>query len=357
MNTYPKKFGSEQGLSLIELLIGMTLGLLLMGGALHVFLNSKQSFAFSTESTTMQESSRYIMEIITSDIRMAGYFGCGSQSVAVTLNPTTGDDAWAYRFDEGIVGYDGDDSSYPDVFPVAALPTLTSGSLPNSDAFTILRANTDGDVLKVTGHNTSSAVIDVTPSHSYDAGHILVVTNCDHAAVFQTTGGNTIKLGHNAGGSVTPGNCTKGLGLPVVCTALGNAYQYKDDAHVMEVVAHAYYVDTASNGVPALYRRGIQGGLDAASASDETEELAQGVEGIQLVYGEDTDDDDAANRYVDASEVTDWSLVTSVRIHVLMRSISAVTTDAVEFRYAGSSYTPKDKFLRKEFATTIDIRN
>lgn len=357
MSAYTRKFRAEQGLSLIELLIGMTLGLLLMGGALHVFINSKQSFSFSTESTTLQESARYIMEIIASDIRMAGYFGCGSQTIAVTLNPTTGDDAWAYEFDKGMVGYDGDDTDYPDAFPVAARPTLASGSLPNSDAFTILRANTDGDVLKVTGHNTSSAVIDVDPSHSYEDGHILVISDCDHAAVFQTTGGNTIKLGHNPGNSETPGNCTKGLGLPVVCTALGNAYQYGGDAFVMEVVAHAYFVDTATNGIPALYRRSIRGGLDATSSLDETEELAQGVEGIQLIYGEDTDNDDVANRYVDASDVSDWSKVTSVRIQVLMRSISAVTTEPVDFRYAGSSYTPTDRFLRKEFATTIDIRN
>lgn len=355
MNAHLKKRSAEQGLSLVELLIGMTLGLLLMGGALQVFINSKQSFAFSTESTTMQESSRYIMETIASDIRMAGYFGCGSQSVAVTLKPTSGGNAWAYEFDKGMVGYDGDATSYPtSSFPVAARPTLASGALPKSDAFTVLRANTDGNLLKVTGHNTSSAVISVTPSHSYSAGHILVVTNCDHAAVFQTTGGNTIKLGHNSGGSQTPGNCTKGLGLPVTCTALGNPYEYKGDAFVMEVISHAYYVDTASNGMPSLYRKRILGGVTSTA---QTEELAQGVEGIQLVYGEDTDTDGVANRYVKASDVSNWEDVTSVKIYVLMRSISAVTTEAIAFRYADISYTPKDKFLRKEFVTTIDIRN
>jgi len=354
MNVILNKQNAEQGLSLIELLIGMTLGLMLMGGALHVFMNSKQSFAFSTESTVMQESARYIMEVLTSDMRMAGYFGCGSQSIAVTLKPASGANAWAYDFDKGLVGYDGDDASYPTAtFPVATRPTLASGALPKSDAFTILRGNTDS-ALKVEGHNASSAVIDLNVNHGYSDGHIMAVSNCDHAAVFQTNGGNPKKLGHNKGNSEIPGNCTKGLGLPVTCTANGIGYEYGKDAYVMEVMSHAYYVTNASNGIPSLYRKRILGGL---TASAETEELAQGVENIQLVFGVDTNNDEVANRYVTANNVTDWTMVTSVRIHVLLRSISAVTSEAVAFRFAGTSYTPTDKFLRREFTSTISIRN
>jgi len=342
------------GFSLIELMIAMVLGMGLMGGALHVFINSKQTFAFSEEMTWMQESARYAMEFVSRDVRMAGYFGCGSQSMAVTLDPSSGSNAWAYDFDKGLVGYDGDDSGFPSDFPTASVPTLASGTLPKSDAFTVLRGATEDEQFTVTGHNTSSAVISVTPNHTFSSGQILVVSDCDHAAVFQTTGGNKIKLGHNKGGSVAPGNCTKGLGLPVVCTANGTAYQYDGDAFVMEVVSHAYFVNTASNNVPSIYRQEIKGGLVAGS---ETEELAQGVESIQTIYGLDVNGDGAVNRYVTADNVADWTSVMSIQIHLLMRSISEVTAEPVTFRFVGNSYTPTDRFLRKEFTSTIFIRN
>jgi type IV pilus assembly protein PilW len=125
----------------------------------------------------------------------------------------------------------------------------------------------------------------------------------------------------------------------------------------MEVVAHAYFIDTASNGIPSLYRRQVLGGQDSTSASESTEELAQGIENIQLLFGEDTDGDGVANRYVIGSDVSDWSTVASVRVRVLMRSISAVASEETAFRYNGSSYTPEDKFLRREFTSTIGIRN
>ncbi len=344
----------QKGLSLVELMISLLLSLILISGAMQVFLGSKETFAFNEEMTWMQESSRFSLEFLTRDARMAGYFGCGSQTIANTLNPVTGNNAWKYNFDQGVVGFDGDDATFPSVFPVANRPTLASGELPKSDVLTILRGATEGESFKVTGHNPNSAVIDLSVTHGIDSGRILVVSDCDHAAVFQTTGGNPKKLGHNKGGSVSPGNCTKGLGIPVACSANGTSYKYDGDAYVMEVLAHAYYIDTATNNVPSMYREEITGGDDDDAV---TEELAQGIENIQLFYGVDTNDDKIANKYVNASNVADWTTVVSIRIHVLARSISQISSEVTNFRFVGNTYTPTDNYLRKEFISTVKIRN
>lgn len=342
----------QKGLSLVELMIALLLSSILMVGAVQVFIGSKTSFTFNEEMTWMQEGSRFGLEFLTRDARMAGYYGCGSQTVANTLNPVSGTGSWQYNFEQAIVGYDGDDPDFPADFPTAPQPTLATGALPKSDVVTILRGAAEDEALTVTGHNVNSAVITVNKAHGYSAGRILVISDCDHAAIFQTTGNNPNKLGHNKGGSVSPGNCTKGLGLPVVCTANGTAYKYEGDAFVMEVLSHAYYVDTAPNNVPSLYREEVSGGVDS-----DTEELTQGIENIQVVFGIDTNDDKLANRYVSALDVTDWSTVVSVRFHILARSLTQISSEAVSFRFVNNTYTPKDRFLRKEFISTVKIRN
>jgi type IV pilus assembly protein PilW len=120
----------------------------------------------------------------------------------------------------------------------------------------------------------------------------------------------------------------------------------------MEVLSHAYYVDTATNNIPSIYRQEITGGVSSA-----TEELSQGIENIQAFFGIDTDADKIANQYLIASSVTDWTQVVSVRIHVLARSISQTATQATPFRYLGNTWTPTDRYLRKEFISTVKIRN
>jgi len=340
------------GFSLIELMISMVLGSILMGGALSVFLNSKQTFLFSEEMTSMQENSRFAMEFITRDVRMAGYYGCGSNSVVNTLKPGPAADAWVYNFGQGLVGYDGDDAAFPVAFEDASLPN-TTGLL--SDAFTVLRGEDGGNSFTVQSHNTNSAVIDLGENHGYSAGAILALSDCDHSTVFQMTGNNPNKLGHNTGNSVSPGNCTKKMGLPDDC-ANNSAYEYKGDASVLRVVSHAYYINMANNNVPSFYRNEIIAGL---TADENIEELAQGVENMQVRYGIDTDltPDGIANRYVDADDVADWKKVISVRIHLLMRSINEVTSEPVEFRFLDQNHTPSDRFLRREFMSNISIRN
>jgi len=344
----------QLGFSLIELMISMLLGSILMAGALSVFINSKDTFSFSEEMTGMQENSRFVMEFITRDVRMAGYYGCGSNTIVSTLEPGDIADDWALQFGQGLVGYDGDDDDFPDDFADATLPT-TIGSA--SDAFTVLRAEDGENTFTVQSHNTNSAVIDVGEEHGFVDGDILAISDCDHASVFQFTGGNRRKLGHNTGAGA-PGNCTKKMGLPNDC-ATNSAYEYSGEASILRVVSHAYYIKMATNDVPSFYRNEIIAGDVPDDVPLNGEELAQGVESMQVRYGVDTDvsPDGIANQYVSADAVADWQTVISVRIHLLMRSINEVTSEAVDFRFFGTTYTPTDRYLRREFISNISIRN
>ncbi|MDU9397284.1 PilW family protein [Pseudomonas sp. zfem003] len=68
----------QRGLSLVELMIGLTLGLILLLGIIQVFISSKQTFATNDAMAKLQENGRFALEFITQSARQAGYTSPGS---------------------------------------------------------------------------------------------------------------------------------------------------------------------------------------------------------------------------------------------------------------------------------------
>lgn len=68
----------EQGLSLIELLVAMAIGLILLLGVSQVFLSSRQTFITNDAMTKLQENGRFALEFISNTARQAGYLSPGS---------------------------------------------------------------------------------------------------------------------------------------------------------------------------------------------------------------------------------------------------------------------------------------
>ena len=354
---YQVKLNASKGLTLIELIIAMSLGLFLLAGAVQIVIASKQTYQMNRDHSWMQENARFAIDTLTKDIRMAGYWGCNNDasSIANTLNAGSG---YYLNFLDAIGGYDGDQNAFPNTeFPTADRPTLSSGSLPKSDVIIISRADSDGE-FTVSSHNPNSAVINIVSTHPYSKGKILVITNCTKTAIFQTTGNQSNKFNHNTGSSASPGNCTQKIRFPVICSNANSAgnppYDFDSDgqAVVMAALANGYYIDTASSGLPVLYRKFLDNASGIAN-----EQLAQGIESLQLMYGEDISGDGISNRFVAADNVTDWTKVMAVKLHLLTRSLTQSATEPQVFRFSGTSYTPTDKYLRQEFTSTVKIRN
>lgn len=60
-----------QGFSLVELMIALVIGLLIMLGATQLFITGKQSFSQAEKLGKRQEALRYLVDVISQDIRMA----------------------------------------------------------------------------------------------------------------------------------------------------------------------------------------------------------------------------------------------------------------------------------------------
>jgi type IV pilus assembly protein PilW len=67
------KMRRQSGVSLIELLVGLAIGLILALVASATYLYSKQSFNSSTETSQLEENGRYALNMLTRYIQSAGF--------------------------------------------------------------------------------------------------------------------------------------------------------------------------------------------------------------------------------------------------------------------------------------------
>ena len=74
------------------------------------------------------------------------------------------------------------------------------------------------------------------------------------------------------------------------------------------------------------------------------QELVEGVEDMEVEYGEDTGTDFFVDEYRDATAVTNWARVSSVRPRVSLRS-------------KDTNITLENGPLRQQMTSTIGIRN
>ncbi|WP_372742931.1 PilW family protein, partial [Neptunomonas sp.] len=67
------KRNMERGFSLIELMIAMSLGLILIGGVVNLFLASSQTYRLQESMFRVQESGRFALDFMLRDLRDAGF--------------------------------------------------------------------------------------------------------------------------------------------------------------------------------------------------------------------------------------------------------------------------------------------
>ena len=282
----------QQGLTLIELMIAMMLGLFIMAGVIGLFINSKQSYRIQESSSRLQENSRFAMFFITKDIRMADYWGCLNTTGSIDNNLNA--NATYDFFADAIVGED-NNATVDDV-------------LDGTDVITIRGAFGSGAYV-TQQPSTTSASIKVEDNSGLNERDIVLITDCIEGDIFQITNDPTVgsagfdNLIHNTGTGgnppIDPGNADKPL-----------RKKYDTDAQVYKLNFATYYIKNSAQ--PSLYRT-INGSSEA--------ELVEGVENMQILYGEDTDNDKTPNYYLPAgSALLNMDNVVSVRVSLVMRS-------------------------------------
>lgn len=299
----------------------MVLGLVIIGGVTGVILASRQSYRTNEALSQVQESARTAFELLSRDVREAGISGCNNNNRIANVLDRTGTPLWWQTW-FGIAGFDGNQTT-----PAAKFSADRAGRVENTDA--IIVQGIRGTGLTVANHDPVAATVKINAKTTdFVANDILVVCDFDHAAMFQVTGYNkaNVTVGHNKSESATvkPGNCSKGLGYPAVCTANGTPYNFGPNSQVARLSASAWYIGNnrrVAEGGRSLYRVRL-----GAGATLVTEEIVAGVTDMQVQYREQGG---GVDEFRDAEDVGIWTNVNAAMITLTLQSVDRrVSTDA-----------------------------
>jgi type IV pilus assembly protein PilW len=344
----------QQGLSLIELMVSMAIGLVLVVTVGYAYLGAKQSFRTQNAMSRVQEGARYGFEYLSQDIRMTGFTGGamdgGTNVVNTAALASSVDPVMLDLFNRPLLGYE---NGAP---PKACTTASTTTCYLRGDSLTVVHANTDSDK----SNDQEYALNDHTPpgftlsaASDLASGDILVAADPTHSAVFQATqvAGTAISYNPASAPSLTPNNTSSALG-----TFSGSVASRK----LFKLYAASYYIGRNPAGEPALYRLRLNQNAGGSTA----EELVEGVENMQIEYGVDTSAtaDNIIDAYVTADVITNntgaifgatltanqrWRRVNNVRITLTLVSRSD----------AGGVSNSADGLLHRSFSSTIAIRN
>ncbi|OGB26483.1 MAG: pilus assembly protein PilW [Burkholderiales bacterium RIFCSPLOWO2_02_FULL_57_36] len=83
----PAVHHGESGLTIVELMVAMTVGMLVVLAATSLFLSTKTGYIFQDEGARLQETGRYAIESITRAVRQAGHENWGNDAAAFLSTP------------------------------------------------------------------------------------------------------------------------------------------------------------------------------------------------------------------------------------------------------------------------------
>ncbi len=329
-------------MSLIEILVALGLSLIIMGGAITLLSSNKRVYKEQNEMGRLQENARFAMEILIKDIRMAGYAGCVDDigKVQNHVNNSTNDDN-VFSMGNAVEGFNNAGTQWKPSDSTDQVSTFTA----DTDGITIRYLDPNGMSPTDKMPTTSEANISVTSFGDLAEGDIIGVADCESAEVFEITGFASGKITHNTGAH-NPwfGNATKVL-----------QKRYGSDAFIVRFIAHRYYIRDNANGVASLYRQEANGTIL---------ELIEGVDNMQILFGEDTTNDAIADQYVNAASVgaSNWDNVVSVKIALLINSVDENflgNQDTTTYTLLDdSSVGPFNDYRRRKiFSNTVQIRN
>ena len=136
----------QSGLTLVELMISMTIGLVLIGGTLFVYTSARGAYTTNESYALMQENARFALSVIEPDLQLSGYWGrhrdasviVGSARERASVLGGITDDCgpnWVVQFDEYIEGFN-------DVTAWNEWACVDGADIqPNSDVFAIRRVS------------------------------------------------------------------------------------------------------------------------------------------------------------------------------------------------------------------------
>ncbi len=318
-------YKNQKGLTLVELMVALAIGSFLVIGSVQIYNQSRQAFVINESIARVQETAQFAIDSIESDLRMASNWGRTSRALTVEGRSIAGDtdpkglivpgatdecgDEWVLDLS---VPVDGDNNAF-------TLPCAAQGGVQAaSDLITVRRATVAPQPLQ--------------------PGRLQIQTTRVQGELF--TDGNVPTMFNPA------------------------------DSSTHNLLVSSYYVAADSNlipGVPTLRRKTLV--VNGGVSQIEDQEVAPGVENLQVQLGIDVDEDNTVDRYVNpGDEIYDptapgylpGARVITARVWIVVRGVSAEIgiQDNTDYEPGDVDLgTYGDNFRRLMVSKTILLRN
>lgn len=311
----------QTGLTLVELMVGLTLGLIVSAALLLLFANASSSGQNLQRASEQIENGRYAVELLRDEIQLAGFFGeTASTSPAYSdpdpcLSTPGGFSAAPYTLPAAVRGIDA----------ATALPCLPN-RLAGTQALVVRRLGTRQEPVPAPGNTqdyVQYAFCETDPVSTplvfsrNPSDFVLRRRNC--------TAPNVVRPYLSKVFFVAACNRCNGDSTPTlkVLELRNGALVVTPLVEGVEMLRFEYGFDTANTGSPATYLPGI-----TAPGSGATER---------------------------------WSNVVAVKAHLITRSLAQApgTAAAQQFQLGATPAlsTPADGHLRRAYSTTIRLVN
>lgn len=347
---------AQKGFSLVELMVGSTVGLLLIIAVLALLASNKRVYTESNHLLRLQENARFALEYLVDDLRHAHFFG-SARWFDLAIDPSVGSlavsnncsgPAAAFDINNPVWGTSAQSANaigcISDALVVSGLPSdvlVLKGVSPDP----LLDVNDDG----VIGQEDANGDSVINALDSLKVGMPYIASNTMQGTLFLAAADDDL---NNVPSISTTGDYPHGA-----------IWRYR---------FRAYYVRDANPGddtPPTLARMRLTW-TDDDGMSLTSEDLVEGVEAMRLLYGVDADGDGSADRFLPALSVTDWSQVIAARVHLLLRGMSPdlsyedtktyqigdITVTATQGDGASQGASMKN-FRRMVVEATINMRN
>jgi type IV pilus assembly protein PilW len=314
---------SQSGLSLVELMVALLVGMILLGGLIQVYLSNKQSYNAQEQLARMQEGGRFAMELITRDLRRSGYWGGNVDVTANTGLPgpappahacDAADNAWGRMIGWRVSGLNNTNAGYP----------CADGYQANTDILTVRYAGPEG-----VDFATIPADGGLYLRSTIFVGRLMTGALKDEAA------------------NEPPPDPTF---VPAHLAAVPRSLR-----------SHGYYVGASGRtcpggqAIPALRRVRLD---PTTGLPTVTEEIASGVEQLQVRYL-------LNDAYVDATAVdaapNGWRDVSAVRVWLLVRAECPEPDLVNDANYVMGDIATwpaaPDNYRRQLYVSTVMLRN
>ncbi|EGM69152.1 PilW family protein [Shewanella sp. HN-41] len=312
----------QTGMSLVELMVAMVIGLFLTTGVFTMFSMSSSNVTTTSQFNQLQENGRIALAIMERDISQLGFMG-----------DLTGTDF--------VVGINTN-------VEVAALTSdcvgagLNNATLPNDKPAHFRR---------LWGYENTS-----TSEHlsCLDNGDVKVDT--DILQLKRFLGPSVLKGDNNA--IYAASNSSQ------VAFFVGeNPAATIENSRIWEYQHHVYFIADDASGIPILRRKTL-----TSTGMSNDEQLVEGIENIRFLYGFDNDGDSTPDSFMPAENVTElmwdnegFQRLVAIKVFILVRSINQDRsyTNETKYQLGDKQITipVNDHYRRKIMSTTIVLEN